>query len=350
MKKQGTMRILYVGEIEPGRTAYQRMVALRDLGHEVTSINIVQSHRPTGGKWLWARVCMRAGFPPDACEINRKITEQFATQEYDVLWLDKVLTVRSKTLVRVKKSHPHCCCVFYTLDDMRNPWNRSWYYTRLLPEIDLYFTTKSFQVEELKSEGCREVVFVGNGFDPHTHKPYDLSDSERIRWGTDVGFIGGFEKDRYQQILMLAEQGIEVRTIGSFWEKVVERHPKIRISCGDVVGVNYAKAICATKINLCFLRKANRDLQTTRSIEIPACGGFMLAERTNEHLELFKEGKEAEFFGSDEELLDKVKYYLAYDEERKRMARAGRQRCLKSGYSNHSRLKKVIDKIVVLLQ
>jgi spore maturation protein CgeB len=94
------------------------------------------------------------------------------------------------------------------------------------------------------------------------------------------------------------------------------------------------------------LRKVNRDRHTSRSLEIPACQGFMLAERTDEHLQLFTEGKEAEFFDSREELLKKVKYYLNHEPERQSIAKAGRERCLKSGYSHHDRLKVMLEERV----
>jgi spore maturation protein CgeB len=103
----------------------------------------------------------------------------------------------------------------------------------------------------------------------------------------------------------------------------------------------------ATRINLNFLRKINRDRHTSRSLEIPACQGFMLAERTDEHLQLFDEGQEAEFFESPQELLAKVKYYLTHEDLRKQIAKAGRDRCTGSGYSHHDRLEVILDQLGV---
>ncbi len=74
--------------------------------------------------------------------------------------------------------------------------------------------------------------------------------------------------------------------------------------------------------------------------DIPACGGFMLAER---YLELFEEGKEAGFFSTKGKLLEKVRYYLNHSEKRKQIAQAGRERCLRSGYSNQERMKEMLE-------
>jgi len=186
--------------------------------------------------------------------------------------------------------------------------------------------------------GCKRVEFIDNAYDPETHKPMQLSEGDKKQMGGQVGFIGSWEYERAQSLFFLAKNEIQIRVWGDGWKKCKIKHPNLRIGYKSIWGSDYARAICSFGINLCFLRKANRDLHTTRSVEIAACGDFMLAERTTEHLKLFEEGKEAVFFSSDEELLEKAKYYLLHPQERQRVAEASRQRCLKSGYSNHERL------------
>jgi spore maturation protein CgeB len=83
------------------------------------------------------------------------------------------------------------------------------------------------------------------------------------------------------------------------------------------------------------------DETTTRTYEIPACGGFMLHERTDEVLELFEEGKEMACFGSIQELAEKINFYLAHPEERESIARAGYERCVPA-YSYDHRMAEII--------
>ena len=80
----------------------------------------------------------------------------------------------------------------------------------------------------------------------------------------------------------------------------------------------------------------------TRCLAIPACGAFMLAERTDDLRQLFKEGEEAEFFDSSSELIEKIKYYLANPHIREKIAKKGYERCHQSCYSNYDRLKEMV--------
>jgi len=112
-----------------------------------------------------------------------------------------------------------------------------------------------------------------------------------------------------------------------------------------VWGDRYPLALSCAKIALGLLSKRIPETTTTRTFEIPATGAFMLAERTPDHLELFEEGKEAHFFSDDDELRDKVRFYLHHDAARIQIASAGRERCLKSGYSVQHQLRRVVEKL-----
>jgi spore maturation protein CgeB len=102
---------------------------------------------------------------------------------------------------------------------------------------------------------------------------------------------------------------------------------------GPIHENRYSTLIAGSKICLGYVSASNMDQYTGRSIEIPACGGFFLGERTEAHQRLYEEGKEAEFFGSHEECVNKIRYYLADDARRAEIARAGHRRCTQSANS-----------------
>jgi hypothetical protein len=85
-------------------------------------------------------------------------------------------------------------------------------------------------------------------------------------------------------------------------------------------------------VNLGIVSKWNRNHTASRTFQIPALGAFLLHERNELVTRYFAEGVEAEFFDSDDELLEKCRHYLAHPDERARIAAAGRQRCIDSGY------------------
>ncbi|MCP3965754.1 MAG: glycosyltransferase family 1 protein [Lentisphaerae bacterium] len=98
---------------------------------------------------------------------------------------------------------------------------------------------------------------------------------------------------------------------------------------------------------LLLLRQTSsyRDQYTRRTFEIPACGAFLLAERTPVMQQLYEEGKEAEYFETPEEFVEKCKYYLKHENKRRQISKAGMIKALTAGYDVNSRMRQWVNDI-----
>ncbi|MEM4724135.1 MAG: glycosyltransferase [Candidatus Hadarchaeum sp.] len=239
--------------------------------------------------------------------------------------------------------------VNYATDDPFNPKTTTRDLIAGIPLYDLYVCTKRAITEDVRRAGCRNVVYVPFGYEPSLHFPeLPTTEKECLRFASDLCFIGGADRDRFPVLRRVAElPGINLHLYGGYWQ----RDPMLRpFHRGFAYGRDYRLAMSGTRIALCLVRRANRDGHVMRTFEIPACSAFMLAERTEEHLSFFEEDKEMVCFGSDDELVDKVRYYLAHDEERQQIAQAGHRRVWAERYTYRDRLQEILAHVEGLCQ
>jgi spore maturation protein CgeB len=288
------------------------------------------------------RVLHKIKIPIDANNLNKSIKESCISFKPDIVFIVKGVTVKPSTLKFIKARGIKS--ISWSNDDMFAWHNRSYWYSKGLKYYDLVVTQKSYNCDshELPSLGAK-TYFQNKAFEPTIHKPVD--DCKAFDCVHAVVFIGAKEQDRLEHLLYLAEHGIQVHIYGWVVKEPNPLHDNIIIHDRFLYEDEFCTAQGCSKIALNFLRKMNRDLQTSRSIEIPAVRGFMLAERTDEHMQLFKEGKEAEFFSSKEELLEKVNYYLQHDQERLAIAKAGYERCFKDSYTFENRMQGILNNL-----
>jgi hypothetical protein len=359
------LKIIYIGDLNYGATALMRFNALKKIGHDVYGINSSQNFSHNIFTKVMSRILWRLGSPVDFINLNSNLIDIFENVNPDLVWVDKGQLLRRRTIQRLRKISSKTQFVHYNPDDPFGSFGMSsWrYFLEALSSYDFHFVPRNENIEEYESYGAKKVLYIfpsrgfdreihalhmsvvrdfpAWGYDPNIHQPQKTKKKILASFTADVGFLGAFENDRAEHILYLAKRGIKIRIPKNWPAKYM--HENLLLSPYDVIGKDYSMALSCFKICLCFLRKGNRDKHTSRSIEIPAGGNFLLAERTNEHQALFEEDKEAVFFSTPEELYEKVKFYIKNEKSRIKIAQAGQARCHISGYDYVTRMKKMID-------
>lgn len=334
--------ILFVGT--NSGTSRHRALALERLGHTVTLIEprpFLPKNR-IADYWIFhtgALLCDAA--------ITRGVLSSIPRKEFDLVWVESGDLI-SRSLVKELKNR-FGKVVNYCIDDPYGGRDGSkWrHYLAALPLYDLVVVMRECNVEEAYRAGARDVLRVYMTADEVAHAPRVVSRQDYLKWASDVVFIGTWMPERGPFLTQLIKAGVRLSIFGDRWHKAKEWHalkPAWR-GPGIYNDDDYAMAIQCAKVCIGLLSKGNRDETTTRSFEIPLLGSVLCAERTPEHLQLYRENLEAVFWSSAEECAEKCKQLLSDDGWRQRLASSGRARCIRNATTNEAALERIVARL-----
>lgn len=328
------MKILLVGNGQFYHIASFFRQAIVALGHSCAFFDEHQYFAP-----LQTSLIHKIGFrllgkqPLTYWALNKQLVRLAEEFQPDLLLTTNGSYIADSTLTTIKQKTGAILATYVT-DDPFNQVNTTHDFVNNIPLYDFYFCTKRRIMPDIERAGAQRIVFVPFGYEPKLHHPEAAQTSaERDMFESDVVFIGSGDVDRYPYMESIANTSpIKLHLYGGYWQQ----HPQLRSYYrGFALGRDFRLALTGTKIAPCLVRQANRDGHVMRTFEVPACKAFMLAERTDEHMEFLSEDKECVFFSTPDELLDKVQYYLKHPLARERIAQAGFQRIVINGENTY---------------
>jgi hypothetical protein len=337
------LKILYAASLSPNDSSLYRSWALERLGHRVVPLN---AYEYAPGDSLLGKITFRLAAGPSVNRLNRDLLRMAEREKPDLVWTDKLLGMQPKTLDKLRAMG--IATVSYMID---NPFGTrqdpGWrLYMKDIPHYDLHVVQRDANVAHYKDRGGRDVIKIQTAYEPTIHfpPPAGWSDADRDR---EVSFIGTPYDDRAQTLEWLAGLGFRVAISGNrrSWERALGAVAFGALYReGELYLQQYREAIWRSKINLSFLTHSNQDEFVHKSFEIAGCGGFLLAERSDGHLQRFREDEEAVFFTGRDELAEKIRRYLPDEAARARIAAAGRGRALRDGYHNDAQVGLVVER------
>ena len=336
-----SLRILYLGAADG--TCLDRANAYRRLGHEVThwTPRLMLPASP----WI-DRVIWRLGGAFVAPWVGQTLKRELLGKSFDLCHVDNGECITPALVAQLRRS---CGSVInYNIDDPFGPRDRRRFsaYRAAVPHYDMVFVIRALNVAEARQLGARRVLCVHRSADEVSHAPVAMSAAALAAWSSDVLFLGTWMPERGPFLVELLRLGVPLTIRGARWQRAPEwSQLAAAYKGGPLFGADYARAVQGARINLGLLSKGNRDLHTTRSLEIPALGALLCAERTSEHEAMYADGGEAVFWSTAQDCAQACKTLLADEPRRAAIASAGKRRIGANRHFNEAMLQRILSEV-----
>lgn len=250
----------------------------------------------------------RAHGVPRMSEMLYERVQKFEPDAIFGVWFDEHHDPRREMIDKIRKTTPTkviswFCDSFYRYDTFDRRW---------ADHVDWCVCCSTGGYNKYIRDGLQNKVIKSQFAAAPSYKPVD-----GVQRDIDVSFVGQPHGDRKAIINRLRQAGINVQAFGTGWEK--------RLTFGEMIDV-----FNRSKVNLNLSNGAAGTFQQIkgRNFEVPACRTFLLtgqAENLNDYYEF---GKEVAVYHNADDIVEKVRYYLANPDEREQMAEAAYYRTL----------------------
>lgn len=262
---------------------------------------------------------------PDLQRRNQLLLEQARRYKPDLIWLSGGnREILPATLERLKREH-NCKLLFIHGD---SPIVFSSHNERVAaPLYDLTLVNDVYHGAQWRELGAQQVACLPYvAIDPEFHVPQPLTDVPN-EYLCDVGFVGTLAPDNLYSERVAALESLRGFDLGiwSIHDVPASLTPFHR---GYALGERMLQVLSSFKICINTHGNTMRYGVNLRLFECAALGVFQIVDDRPGVAENFTIGEHLVSFSDFTDLNEKVRYYLAHDEERQRIAAAARKHVL----------------------
>ena len=248
-------------------------------------------------------------------------------------------------------------------------WRFPIFTARYAPFFSWVSTTDVEALSKYEKIGYNNVIqtqWACNSSIYHPLNPIQLSK----KYLFDVTFVGQKDAKRERMVQYLKKKGVDVQCFGGGWNSGrVEQSEMIKIFEHSKINLNFSESnslgLCKDILKIFFRRQDGKIIANSpfeyskflssylgrkrrqikgRVFEVPGCGGFLISGMVAHAEEYFVPGKEMVFYDKKTDLVEKIKYYLANEEEREAIRIAGYEKTVRVHTYEH-RLSEIFSKI-----
>ncbi len=276
--------------------------------------------------------------------LSSMLLESFAEKPIDILICMAQAPISARALQELRRQG--VVTVLWFVED----YLRFTYWKEMAKYYDFVFTIqKGDCIEAIRAAGAGCVHYLPTACDPRFHIPMSLTAEDREKWGSPISFVGAGYHNRQQAFASLAHYPFKIW--GSEWPGCKPFDRMVQEESRRIAPEEYIKIFNGTDINLNLHSSSERDgvdptgdFLNPRTFELASCGAFQLVDERSLLSEVFIAGEEVATFNSVSDLREKIDYYSNRPDERKRIARNGRERVLR----DHTYAKRMEEMLSVI--